>query len=213
MKKFLQTLLASLAILSFATACSSTPTISASNSTMYQSAYSVSDTSIGSYDLKTLTKAQQRKVVRVSFDNQTNDIFTQLLTQVDLYDEEIEEVNFDHSASEIPGKFGVGSVRICIFRDGKKLYEPIVVYEHNKFYAYTTDQERSSKSLPIKDVLLFYSFEEKTNGSSLVTVRAHYNVKYALLSPIINVAFGRVLNKTFSSAAKVFSGHLVNSTS
>lgn len=210
MKSFLRSLALSLVVLLFVTACATSPTLPASKAPAYQSAYSILDRSIGSHNLETLSIAPQRKVVTINFDRPSNEIFTQLLTRVDLYDDQIEAVSFDHSASANRGGFGVGSVRICTFSDGKKLFEPLVVYEPNQFYGYTTDVERSTKKLPIKDVLLFYSFEDKSNGSSLVTVRAHYNVKIAILSPVVSVAFGRVLIKTFATAAETFGGRLVD---
>lgn len=191
------------------TGCASSPDIRQSDSPLYASSYSINDRRIGSYDLNLIADAPQRKVVLVHFDRPASDIFMPLLTEVDRYDDTIADVSFDHSGSETPGQFGVGTIRICTFKSGKTLYEPLIVYEENAFYAYTVDQERSTRSLPIKDVVLFYSFENQPENTSLVTVRAHYNAPNPLMSPIINAAFGGALNATFQSAAEVFRGRLV----
>ncbi|MEM6486089.1 MAG: hypothetical protein AAF662_14035 [Pseudomonadota bacterium] len=143
------------------------------------------------------------------FKKPVSDIFFSLLTEVDRYDETIVDVSFDHSRSSNPGTFGVGSVRICTFDSGKKLYEPLVVFEPNKFYAYSVDTELSTRTLPIRDVLLFYSFEGRPQDTTLLTVRAHFNPPNPIVSPIIKVAFGRALTSTFQSASDVFDGVLV----
>lgn len=191
------------------TGCVSSPDTRQSDSSLYASSYSIKDRRVGSYDLNAITDAPQRKVVMIHFDRPANEVFKPLLTEVYRYDDTIADVSFDHSGSETPGKFGVGSVRICTFKSGKTLYEPLLVYEENAFYAYTVDKERSTRSLPIKDVVLFYSFEDKPENTSLVTVRAHYDPANPLISPIINAAFGSALNSTFQSAAEAFDGKLV----
>ncbi|MEL6371653.1 MAG: hypothetical protein AAFY84_01795 [Pseudomonadota bacterium] len=189
--------------------CASGPNVRQSDSPLYQSAYSVEDRLVATYNLNAIAEAPQRKVVMIHFDRPADDIFMPLLTEVDRYDETITDVSFDHSNSSNPGTFGVGSVRICTFESGKQLFEPLLVFEPGRFYAYTVDKERSTRSLPIKDIVLFYSFEDRLENSSLVTVRAHYNPPNPLVSPAINLAFGRALTGTFESAADTFGGRLI----
>lgn len=200
---------AALAVVITVSACASSPSIRQSDSPLYQSAYSVKDRQVGDYDLAAIATAPQRKVVMIHFDRPADEIFMPLLAQVDQYDDTIVDVSFDHSNSSNPGTFGVGSVRICTFDSGKKLYEPLLVFDEGRYYAYTVDKERSTRSLPIKDVVLFYSFEDRPQDTSLVTVRAHYNPPNPFVSPAINIAFGGALTGTFESAAEVFGGRLI----
>ncbi|MEM8970595.1 MAG: hypothetical protein AAGD43_00835 [Pseudomonadota bacterium] len=161
---------------------------------------------VGQHRVADLTPAPERKVVVLEFDRTVEQIFQPLLAQVELYSDDVVRVDFDHTNSSNPGTFGVGSVRICTFKDGTKLVEPIVAYEENRFYAYTTDAKNSTLSLPVKDVLLFYSFQNLGTAKTRVTVRAHYTATNWWMSPIVGFAFNRNINSTFASAAKVFGG-------
>lgn len=192
--------------------CASAPSVNQSDDPLYRSQHQYSDTVIGGYNLADLTESPQRNVVMVHFDRPAASIFMPLLTEVNRYDDTITDVSFDHSKSSNPGTFGVGSVRICTFASGKKLVEPLLVYEENRFYAYTVDREQSTRSLPIKDVVLFYSFEDRPGNTSLVTVRAHYKAGNLFLAPLVGTAFGGAINKTFDSAAKEFGGRRINPT-
>lgn len=198
-----------LLLLSLFTGCTSAKFVNQSEDVSYESAYALDDRKLGPYDLDAVSTAPQRKVVMVHFKKPVSEVFFPLLTEVDRYDETIVDVSFDHSRSSNPGTFGVGSVRICTFDSGKVLYEPLVVFENNKFYAYSVDTDRSTRSLPIRDVVLFYSFEDRPQNSTLLTVRAHFNPPNPIVSPLINLAFGRALTNTFQAASDVFDGVLV----
>ena len=193
------------------TGCASPGTfVSQSESPSYASAYRTDARVVGDYDLDAMSDAPLRKTVRMHFDRPQEDTFTYLLTEVDLYDDSIVEVTFDHSESETPGEFGVGSARICTFDDGKTLYEPILVYEPYEYYAYTTDPERSTMSIPVRDVVMFYQFEGQRDGTTLATVRAHYTPTIWIASPVIRSVFNRTVVKTFATATDRFGGRLID---
>ena len=194
-----------------AAGCGSSPAlIQQSENPDYTSAYSPDDRVVGPYDLDAIAEAPQRKVVMMHFDRPVDDVFEFLLTAVDDYDESIVEVTFDHSQSETPGQFGVGTRRTCVFDNGKILVEPLLVYEEDRFYAYTVDAEASTFSIPLRDIVMFYSFEERGPQSTLVTVRAHYTPKIWIASPIISSVFKRTVDKTFASATAAFDGRLID---
>ena len=196
--------------------CSSPARVAQGDSPAYASAYPTDARVVGDHDLDALASAPLRTAVRVHFDHPPEHAFRYLLTEVDLYDDSIVEVTFDHSGSETPGEFGVGSVRTCVFENGKALVEPIVVYQPYAYYAYTVDPERSTFSVPVRDVLLFYQFEGRPSadgrpdGSALVTVRAHYTPSVGVASPVIRGVFNRTIAKTFATAADRFSGRLID---
>lgn len=192
--------------------CSSVASVPQADSPRYASAFAYEDRTVGSYDLDALTSSPQRTVVMMHFDRPASEVFDFLLAEVDQYDDSIVEVAFDNAASETPGSRGVGSARLCTFDNGKVLVEPLLVYEPHRFYAYTVDAERSTFGLPIRDVLMFYSFEERPEGSTLVTVRAHYTPSSGLASPVVKTVFNRTVRKTFATAAKRLDGVLIDPT-
>ena len=199
----------SLAAVVALSACGSVSMVPQSASPAYTSAYAVDDRAIGSHDLDVLTRSKQRGAFMMHFDRPADEVFEFLLTRVDEYSESVVAVAFDHSSSTTPGSFGVGSVRICTFDNGKVLREPLTVYEPHRYYAYTVDSENSTFSIPLRDVLLFYSFEERGTDGTLVTVRAHHTPKIWLATPVITGAFNRDVAKTFAGAVEAFGGTLV----
>ncbi|GAB5521445.1 MAG: hypothetical protein RhofKO_36960 [Rhodothermales bacterium] len=193
-----------------ALACSSTSMVPQQESPEYVSAYTIDDRSIGTYDLDRLTTSPQRMMVMMHFDQPADEIFPLLLERVDAYDDSIVEVTFDNTASSNGEAIGVGSARVCVFDNGKQLVEPLLVYEPHRFYAYTVNPERSTFNLPIRDVLMFYSFEERPGGGTLVTVRAHYTPKSAIASPVVRSVFNRNVTKTFARATEAFGGRMID---
>ncbi|MEM6647689.1 MAG: SRPBCC family protein [Bacteroidota bacterium] len=183
--------------------------VSQTTSPNYASAFEDDARILDRYDLDTLTDSPQRTSVMIHFDHPPKEVFEYLLAEVDQYDDSIVEVTFDNSTSAEPGSRSVGSARLCTFDNGKVLVEPLLVYEPHRFYAYTVDPERSTFRLPIRDVLMFYSFEETAKGT-LVTVRAHYTAKSRIASPIVGSVFNRTVRKTFARAAERFGGTLID---
>lgn len=191
-------------------ACASAPSIpqGADDSTM--SAYDVRNSFVGDVDISTLTDSPLRKVVMMQIDRPVDEVFDFLLQEVDVYSDDIMAVAFDNDSSVVPGQIGLGSVRICTMTNGKRLVEPLVAFSQNRYYAYTTDPERSTMKLPIRDVVLFYTFERKAPASTLVTVRAHYTPDvFAPMRPIVNMLFKRNIDKTFAGAIDELGGRFV----
>ncbi len=186
------------------------PKIKEGGRAAYTSSYSHFSPIVGSYDISQLTKAPLRKIVMMHFDQPVDEVFHTLLTKVDLYSEGVIAVDFEHTNSANTNAFGVGSVRICTFDDKERLFEPLKVYEEHKFYAYTTDASRSSKNIPVEDVLLFYIFEEKGPNQTLVTVRAYYNPNIFGLGAVVQYAFNRTIHSTFDTATKKFNGRMIH---
>lgn len=156
-------------------------------------------------DLSALADATERRVVRLRFDAPPDEILPQLLTRVDLYDPTIAEVRFDHSGSVTPGEMGEGSVRICVFEDGRELHEPLLVYDPPRAYAYTVDAGASTMSLPVSDIVLAYAFEPDAGGTAL-TVRAFFDPRIPGTGPVITPVLTGTLRRTFMAAVDVFGG-------
>ncbi|PTX55472.1 hypothetical protein C8N43_0111 [Litoreibacter ponti] len=147
-----------------------------------------------------------RRTVRMSFNDAPAELLPQLLTRVDLYDPNIVEVRFDHSQSETPGQFGVGSRRICVFGDGRELVEPIVVYDPPHSLGYTVDAEASTMSLPVSDIILIYDFQAAESGGTDLTVKAYFDPRIAGTGPVIEPVLTGTLRRTFQTAVDVFGG-------
>lgn len=175
-----------------------------------QSAFNLDDPIVDGVDIGRLTDAPLRKAVVMQFDRPVNEVFDFLLRDVDVYSDDIMAVSFDNTGSAVPGEVALGSARICTMNNGKTLVEPLVAYAEDRHYAYTTDAERSTLDLPVEDVLLFYTFEEKGTESTLVTVRAHYTPGVFLpMRPVVNALFKRNIDKTFAGAIETLGGRLV----
>lgn len=191
--------------------CASTAGPSVGSDDFSTSNYDYRSNTVGEIDISTLTASPQRKVVMMQFDRPLPEVFEFLLQQVDVYSDDIMDVEFDNAESATPDTIGQGSVRICTMKKGKKLYEPLVVYKQNEYYAYTTDPKRSTMKLPIRDVLLFYTFEEKGENTTLVTVRAHFMPDVFLpMRPVVNTVFNRNIVKTFAGAIEQLGGRFIN---
>ncbi|MEM7711137.1 MAG: hypothetical protein AAF264_10400 [Pseudomonadota bacterium] len=152
------------------------------------------------------TQATHRRTVRLHFEGTTEDVQMQLLTGVDQYDPTIVEVRFDNTGSAVPGEIGVGSVRICVFDDGRELHEPLLVWEPGRAYAYTVDAEASTMSLPVSEIVLIYDISEGEAGGTNVTVRAFYDPAVPGTGPIIEPVLTGTLRRTFQTAADVLGG-------
>lgn len=89
---------------------------------------------------------------------------------------QIEQLTWDHSASEMPGQLGMGSVRRCDFVGGAgTAFERMVAVEENRMIAYDLDMERSTVPLPIKDFFVIWTLEDKGADGTLVVTRIYYD--------------------------------------
>lgn len=159
-----------------------------------------------SFDAAIVEDISLRRLVEVQFNQAPADILPLLLTRVDLFDPTIVEVRFDHTQSETPGQFGVGSRRICVFADGRELIEPIVIYDPPYSYGYTVDAEASTMSLPVRDIVLIYTFQpDKAEGTHL-TVQAYFDPRIPGTGPVIEPVLTGTLRRTFQTATSVFGG-------
>jgi len=156
-------------------------------------------------EAQSLTHATHRRLVELRFDDAPLEVIENLLTRVDLFDPTIAEVRFDHSQSVTPGEMGVGSRRICIFTDGRRLVEPLLVYDPPRAYAYTVDSEASTISLPVREIVLFYEFRKGDHGT-LVTVHAFFDPSIPGTGPVIEPVLTGTLRRTFQTAVDVFGG-------
>ena len=159
-------------------------------------------------EAQTLTQATYRRIVEVRFEGPSSEVIPNLLTRVDLFDPTIEAVRFDHSQSDSPGEMGVGSRRICVFTDGRELVEPLLVYDPPRAYAYTVDADASTMALPVREIVLFYEFQEDGDGT-VVTVHAFYDPKIPGTGPVIEPVLTGTLRRTFQTATEVFGGEYI----
>lgn len=157
-------------------------------------------------DASAYTQATPRRIVEMRFDRPPSEILPLLLTRVDLFDPAITEVRFDHSQSETPGSFGVGSRRICIFEDGRELVEPIILYDPPYAYGYTVDAAASTMTLPVSEIVLLYDFGEASDGGTMLSVHAFYDPKIPGTGVVIEPVLTGTLRRTFQTAVDVFGG-------
>ena len=158
------------------------------------------------YEATALTEATHQRTVRMRFDGAPEAVQRQLFTRVDLYDPSIVEVRIDNTASRTPDEIGVGSVRICVFEDGRELHEPVLIWEEGRVYAYTVDADASTMSLPVSEIALIYDFAPAEGGGTDLTVRAFYDPAVPGTGAIIEPVLTGTLRRTFQTAVEVFGG-------
>ncbi len=122
---------------------------------------------------------------------------------------QIEELTWDHSASETPGELGMGSVRRCDFVGGAgTAYERIFAVEQNRMIAYDLDMERSTVPLPIKDFFVIWTLEDKGADGTLITARIYFDEAQDMGGNAA-AAMGEALAVDFRNFANIHGGTYV----
>ena len=122
---------------------------------------------------------------------------------------QIEELVWDHSASETPGQLGMGSVRRCEFVGGAgTAYERVYAVEENRMIAYDLDPERSTVPLPIRDFFVVWTLEDQGDDGTLVVSRIFFHEAQDMDGNAA-AAVGQALAVDFKNFAKVYGGTYV----
>lgn len=122
---------------------------------------------------------------------------------------QIEELSWDHSASETPGELGMGSVRRCDFVGGAGIaYERVFAVEENRMIAYDLDAERSTAPLPIKDFFVVWTLEDKGDEGTLVVSRIFFHEAQDMGGNAA-AAVGQALTFDFKNFANTYGGTYV----
>ena len=123
---------------------------------------------------------------------------------------QIEELSWDHSASETPGQLGMGSVRRCDFVGGAgTAYERVYAVEENRMIAYDLDPERSTAPLPIRDFFVVWTLEDKGDEGTLVVTRIFFHEAQDMGGNAA-AAVGQALAVDFKNFANVYGGTYVD---
>ncbi len=123
---------------------------------------------------------------------------------------QIEELSWDHSASETPGELGMGSVRRCDFvGGGGTAYERVYAVEENRMIAYDLDPERSTAPLPIRDFFVVWTLEDKGDEGTLVVTRIFFHEAQDMGGNAA-AAVGQALAVDFKNFANVYGGTYVD---
>lgn len=191
------------------TACTTSFDLTAGESPNVTSAYSEQSTEIGEIDVSSFIRAPLRNTVMAILKSDALTVQAVVANEIDQWADQVVTVDWDHSNSVVPGKLGVGSVRICTFKNGKIAYEPILAYVPGELLAYTFDTEKSTQKLPIEDVFFIYTFETRDENQTLMTLRTYYAGK-GLPGVMAPVLLGRQLRASHSVLVQNLGGELID---
>lgn len=129
-------------------------------------------------------------------------VFDYLANRPDDYTADATDVVFDHADSETPGELGRGSIRTIFMDNGESLYQRFLILDRPRTYAYLTDMERSTVSLPLEYSIARYEFVEESDGTTLLRVALVYEPSSRLLAFFVRRAFRSALQRDFERAAE-----------
>lgn len=128
-------------------------------------------------------------------------VFDYLLSRPDDYTADATDVAFDHADSEAPGEPGRGSIRTIFMANGEALFQRFLNLDRPRTYAYLTDMDRSTVSLPLNYSIARYEFAEESDGTTLLRVSLVYEPSSRLLAFFVRRAFRSALQRDFERAA------------
>lgn len=171
-----------------------------------ESIYKSSSRNIGDFNVDSVTKAPLRVQRQAIINLPPDKLFKKTFIDLPEWFSIVDSMSYDHSKSENGvGKPGAGSTRKCL-SGNKHLAEKIHAYKHNKYYAFSVNKETSTYKLPIKNHLGAFLIEDKGNGKSLMTWRAYLDANPAILSPVLPIKLGGLVDKGLDKLIALYGG-------
>ncbi|BFM18527.1 hypothetical protein R50073_47100 [Maricurvus nonylphenolicus] len=176
------------------TACSINP--QEGSAKQYTSGYDRSTGFVNEFDIASVTVAPEQIVVMFRVNASPGRAFELVseLDQISTWFTDIKNPSVDNTKSlNGPDALGTHSVRSCSL-EGDLLVEEIVYYDKEKrAYAYAINQELSTVSFPITSPVSLFTVEPDGQGGSLVTWRHHFNKKFHIAAPVLNLVMKKTI--------------------
>jgi hypothetical protein len=119
------------------------------------------------------------------------------------YTDDAASVAFDHSNSGVPDGLGRGSTRTISMENGETLFQRFLMFNRPMTYAYLTDMDRSTVSVPLNYSIARYELTELTDSTTALRVALVYQPSSRLLAFFVRRAFNSSLQSDFERAAEI----------
>jgi len=157
------------------------------------------------------TQTEPDSVASVTIAAPVGFVFEFLTSRPHDYTDNAVEAAFDHSGSEISNGLGRGSIRTITLENGDTLFQRFLLFDQPATYAYLTDMDRSTVSLPLNYSIARYELTELTDSSTALRVSLVYQPSSRLLAFIVRRAFRSALQNEFERAVEVIETQWRNS--
>jgi len=129
-------------------------------------------------------------------------VFDVLLKRLADYSDDVVSISFVDADKTTQSNPGVGSERITTLANGDKLVQRLLLFEAPYRFAYFTDMNKSTASVPIQYSIGHYVFEDLGNGKTRAQISVAYAPSSRLLSLFVRAGFSRALQRDFANAEK-----------
>ena len=149
------------------------------------------------------TRSDPDSTVSVSIAAPRDYVFDFLTTRLDEYADGAAALRFDHADSAITGRLSRGSLRIATMDSGETLAQRFLLFTAPAEFAYHTNMELSTLSVPLKYSITRYLLSEINNENTELSVTVSYQASNRLFAFIVRRAFNSALRRDFERAANI----------
>ena len=147
-------------------------------------------------------QADPDQSIEISISAPLSYVFDFLSLRLNEYVMDGRAIEFNHSNSAVPGKFGVGSIRKLTMENDAFLIQRFLQFQRDAGYAYFTDMDKSTLEAPLNYSLSRYEFSETKEGETIVRISVVYQSSSRLLAYFVRRAFSSSLRRDFERAAE-----------
>ena len=145
--------------------------------------------------------------VTIEVDQPVEVVFEVLLKRLADYSDDVVSIRFVNGVTANEANPGVGSERagserITTLANGDELVQRLLLVEAPYRFAYFTDMNKSTASVPIQYSIGHYVFEDLGNGKTRAQISVAYAPSSRLLSLFVRAGFSRALQRDFANAEK-----------
>jgi hypothetical protein len=149
------------------------------------------------------TRSDPDSTVSVSIAAPRDYVFDFLSTRLDEYADGAAALRFDHAGSASTGRLGRGSLRITTMDNGETLAQRFLLFTAPTEFAYYTNMELSTLSVPLDYSITRYSLTETNYENTELSVTVSYQASSKLFAFIVRRAFNSALRRDFERAANI----------
>ncbi len=129
-------------------------------------------------------------------------VFDVLLKRLPDYSDDVASIRFVDGNAVMQANPGVGSERISTLANGDELIQRLLLFEPPYRFAYFTDMNKSTASVPIQYSIGHYALEDLGNGRTRARISVAYAPSSRLLALMVRAGFSRALERDFANAEK-----------
>jgi len=129
-------------------------------------------------------------------------VFDVLLNRLADYSDDVASIRFTDADPAMQSSPGIGTERITTLENGKQLIQRLLVFDAPHRFAYFTDMNKSTASVPIRYSIGHYQLDDLGNGKTRAQISVAYAPSSRLTAPFVRLAFQRALERDFANAER-----------